>query len=68
VAFHPSQRPRVGDWKNEVRRRAAPLMASWNQAMAQAEDELRAEGRYHTMIHEVEERARAILTRPKGAR
>jgi hypothetical protein len=43
-------------------------MASWSQAMAQAEDELRAEGRYHTMIHEVEERARAILTRPKGAR
>jgi hypothetical protein len=66
MSFHPSYRPAVGNWKNEVKRRAAPLVASWAVAMARAEDELRAEGNRFALIHEVEQRAREILARGEG--
>ena len=63
MAFRPSYRPAVGDWKNEVRRRAGGLVTSWGQAVEQAETELQAEGRRFALVPDVEQRAREILAR-----
>lgn len=62
--FHPSMRPAVGNWKNNVKRLSAGLVSSWSRAMAQAEDELQAEGNRFAPIYEVEARAREIQARP----